>query len=124
MVHDFNLRIRTHSSLISKLNRRIESPDPQSPSALVVCNHIAFLTRKIDSNGSPIGPGGKIVAVSGRLASKSFTVTIDPDQDPAGELSAAIVTQIPTPTLKPSPTVRLGLRAFILNLGLQHAWKT
>jgi len=115
-LHDFDLRIRALSSLISKLNQRIESPDPlRSSPALNACNHIAILlTRGIeDSNGSPIRPGRKVVAVSGRLASKSFTVTIDPDQDPAGELSAPIVNQNPTPkdrpkfkitTLKPSPT--------------------
>ena len=113
-----DLKIRTLSFLISKLNQRIESPKPlQSSPALrvVACNHIAILlTRGIEDPNGPICPGRKGVAVSGRLASRtSFTVSADADDDPAGALSTTIVAQNPTPkhqpkfkinTLKPSPT--------------------
>ncbi len=117
-----DLRIRTLSSLISKLNQHIESPEfinhLQISPALVACNHIAILlTRGIeDSNNKLIGAGRKVVAVSGRLASTpTFIVSIDPYEDPAGvpPLSTAIVTQNPIPkdqsrftinTLEPSPT--------------------
>ena len=81
---DIDLKIRTLSSLISKLNKHVGSPEftnrrKMSP-AVVACNHIAILlTRGIeDSEGTPVGPGRKVVAVSGRLASNpSFALSVD-----------------------------------------------
>ncbi len=87
-LRDVDLRIRTLSSLISKLKPQIASPTfiKQSPPTLTVCDHIAILlTRGIeDSNNAPFGPGREVVAVSGRLTPKpSFIVSIDAVEDPA-----------------------------------------
>jgi hypothetical protein len=109
---EIGLRIRTLSSLITKLNKQIESPEfthhPRNSSTLVACNHIAtLLTRGVeDASNRPISPGRKVVAVSGKMVASHVSLVVsvdanDVDEDPAVLLSNAISTQNPTPKNRP-----------------------
>ena len=124
-LHSIDLRIRTLSFLISRLNQQIKNPDStnhlDSPPTLVAFNHIAILlTRGIeDSNKKGIGAGRRVVAVTGRLTSNlQFMVTTDADEDsrePVSALSNAIVTQDPTP--------RDQLKFNINNINASKTWR-
>jgi hypothetical protein len=104
---EVDFRIRTLSTLITNLNKKVETPEftdhRKTSAALVACNHIAvLLTRGIeDANNRPIGPGRKVVAVTGKLAS-NLSLAMSVDADEVGPpLATGILTQNPTPKDRP-----------------------
>jgi hypothetical protein len=103
-----DLSIRTLSCLIAKLNKEVEPPEftdhKKISPTLVACNHIVtLLTRGIEDVGKKnIGPGRRVLAVTGKLApppdETSFVVSVD-----GGEpLARAVFTQNPAPK-NPNP---------------------
>jgi hypothetical protein len=104
MVHasllEIDYRIRTLSSLITKLNKEVRPPEftkhDQTSPTLVACNHIAtLLTRGVkNARNKPKGAGRRVVAVAGKLSPQpSIVVSLDADEPPPEELSNTIVTQ-------------------------------
>ena len=119
---DVDQRIRTLSALITNLNKQVHSPTfsnhLESSPVLHACNQIAILlTRGVEDAKHMVGPGRRVVAVSGKLASHvSLAVSMDSGEEAvpldggeegvlysgkgagsAGELSDALFTQNPTP---------------------------